>query len=279
MLLLFATALAWDTIGAVWADEAFPLPYEVGDDFGGLDDAEALAAVQAAFATWEAVDCAGVSFTYAGRTSDPEFSVADGRNLVLFYPSGWPGDASLVSAPGITAEGPEIIDVDLALNGEHYAWATEGADGRLTMDLQAAVTHEIGHLLGLWHSSVASATLNPVNSGNPIAKDLDPDDIDGLCALYPAVSTGTGAQGDPCIETEDCLEGHACLNDGDTRYCAQACTTDAACPDATVCLEAGDVSYCAIAATGCGCATGGAGPPWGVVLLAAGLVRRRRQPA
>lgn len=278
MLFVVAAALAWDTIGAVWPREAFPIPYEVTDDFGDLDDAQALAAVQAGFATWEAVDCAEVSFTYVGRTSDRDFGVDDGRNLVLFLTEGWPADASLVSAPGITTRGTEIVDADLALNAEHYAWATEGADGRLYMDLQAAVTHEVGHLLGLWHSSVATATLNPSNDGNPVARDLDPDDLDGICALYPPASPGTGEQGDACAESDDCLDGYACVVDGADRYCAAACVEDGDCDEGLACLAAGDGSWCVPAEAGCGCATGGSGAPWTLALVVAGLLRRKAKP-
>lgn len=280
MLLLPLFATAWDGIGAVWPDDAFPLPYEVSDDFGGLDDAEALAAVQAGFETWESVACAQVSFTYAGRTDATDFGAVDGRNLVLFLQSGWPEDGSLVSAPAVALDGATIVDADLAFNAVDYAWSTDG-DGRVQMDLQAAVTHEVGHLLGLWHSTTADATLNPVNDGNPVARDLAQDDIDGVCALYPRQEPGAAAQGETCVETDDCVPGLLCVSDAGARYCTTTCDADEACPDGYTCLAVGDgQEICAVEAdSGCGgCATPSGGP--GSPLLAAGLLAwlRRRAP-
>jgi len=267
MLLLPLLAAAWDGIGAVWPDEAFPLPYEVSADFGELDDAEALAAVQAGFDTWAAVECAQVSFTYLGRTDATDFGAADGRNLVLYAQSGWPDDASLVSAPAVTVEGTSIVDADLALNAVNYAWSTDG-DGRVLMDLQSAVTHEVGHLLGLWHSTTTDATLNPANDGHPLARDLAQDDIDGVCALYPRDAAGTGEQGEACTGTADCVEGLVCLSDAGARYCTAPCDANGGCPDGYACLAAGEgEEICALEAeTGCGgCSTPGRGAPAAVL--------------
>jgi hypothetical protein len=56
-------------------------------------------------------------------------------------------------------------------------------------DLQSIVTHEAGHFLGLAHSQVASATMWPnYMSGTETFRMLDPDDVDGICAVFPAAS-------------------------------------------------------------------------------------------
>src|SRR5688572_29955570 len=53
------------------------------------------------------------------------------------------------------------------------------------LDLQAIVTHEFGHLLGLGHSNVAGATMSPTISGNGIAaRSIEADDAAGLQAIY-----------------------------------------------------------------------------------------------
>jgi len=277
-------ASAWDAQGATWPAEDFPLPYWVDDDFGpDLDDAAALAAVQAAFDTWAAVDCAGVTFAYQGRVSDATYGASDGKNVVFFVTDGWPSEASLVSAPVFNQSGNTFVDVDIALNGVNYAWSTDRADGRTLMDVQGSVTHEVGHLLGLWHSTVTGATLNPQVDGSPDARTLEQDDIDGICTIYDLVR-GDGAQGDTCAETTDCADGLVCVADGADRYCATDCSAGETCPAGSECLDLGSgLAACVAPASdsgGCGCATGAdtGGLALVVASAALALVRRGARP-
>jgi MYXO-CTERM domain-containing protein len=221
------------------------------------------------------VDCAGLSFTYAGRVTDATPGEVDGRSVLFLVDTGWTSEASLVSAPFVTADGPAIIDADVALNGVGYAWAVDGADGRTRMDVQASMTHEIGHMLGLWHSTVADATLNPMLDGNPDARDLAVDDVEGLCALY-GLGSGEGTQGEPCVTTDDCDATLLCLVDGAESYCTATCD-DAECPAGYECLEAEAQSVCAVAAgdTGCGCDTGSGTGGWLAAVLTLGMAARR----
>jgi len=59
------------------------------------------------------------------------------------------------------------------------------------VDLENVMTHELGHYLGLAHSTVLDATMfASAEAGETIKRDLDPDDIEGLCTIYPAGSPG-----------------------------------------------------------------------------------------
>lgn len=269
VLVLASSALAWDSIGAVWPDDTFPLTWYLQGSLPGVSDEDAEAAATAAFETWAAVECAGLTFTPGGRVTDAELGVADGRSVIFLVDAGWPGESSLVSAPYVTADTTTIVDGDVALNGVDYAWVTSGADGRTRMDVQASLTHEIGHMLGLWHSTATDATLNPTLDGNPDAVDLADDDVEGLCALYDLVP-GDGTQGSACEVTDDCGADLICLVDGNESYCTAACGAGGECPDGYTCLDADGTDVCALAAeeAGCGCDGSGAG---GGSLLAAAL--------
>lgn len=268
---LAATAAAWDSVGATWSE--MPVPYWISEDLGPVDDAATVAAITAAFDTWAAVDCADIAFAFQGR-SDSAFGVVDGKNTIALIPSGWPEDPALVTLPALTYDGATMVEADLAVNTEDHVWVLDGADGRTRLDLQAGMTHEIGHLLGLWHSTVADATLNPLLAGDPEGRTLADDDVEGICTLYPFTADGAGALGDACTASSDCADPNVCVADGAEQYCAPSCP-DGTCPASYTCLEVGgDEGVCA-KATGCGCRTVGPGGAELLLIAALGVVTRR----
>lgn len=277
LALALATAHAFEATGSAWEPEDVPVPYWVSADMGPLDDDDALAAIQAAFETWSSAEC-GIAFAYQGRVDDAPFGGApDGRNVVSFVTTGWSDEPALASAPIIIVDGPALLEVDVGFNGQYYTWATEGADGRTALDLQGGMTHEVGHMLGLWHSAVSGATLNPAMAGNPEAATLEPDDLDGLCYLYASLGEG-GDVGDYCDENRDCTEGLECVADGSQRYCSTTCTSDDTCPEGFSCLA----DYC-VTDTGCGSGCASVRSPAAAAAALLGLaavlgLRRRRHP-
>ncbi len=71
--------------------------------------------------------------------------------------------------------------------------ATYGQSNCIFMDVQNTVTHELGHVLGLDHSNVASATMSATASpGETGKRTLDQDDMDGICSAYPAPKSSSG---------------------------------------------------------------------------------------
>lgn len=224
----------------------------LAEDVGSEDLGEVEASAQAAFDTWSAVSCSGLHFSYGGTVADARFGEADGRNVV-FYLETWPGESALLSEPSITLDGDTLIDVDVAINAQDYGWSALEGDGIRLMDLQGAITHEAGHLAGLWHSTVEGATLNPNMDGHPDARSLEGDDIEGICTLYSQESLSGGEVGDTCTETPDCAEDLVCLADGEDRYCSQTCDSPTDCEAGYECLDVGDMKVCAREVEGCGC--------------------------
>jgi hypothetical protein len=109
----------------------------------------------------------------SGRILDADIEVAD-----------WDGQGSALSTP--------------ATNGWYFSCGDDvpqctsyGDDRCSFIDLRNTLTHEVGHLIGLAHVARTSAnhavTMYPDTGPLDVQKrDLSPDDVAGVCAIYPA---------------------------------------------------------------------------------------------
>jgi len=83
----------------------------------------------------------------------------------------------------------EIVDADVVINFGTYLFAAGDACAPDVYDLAATLTHELGHVLGLDHSDVPSATMaRAADPGECDKRTLDPDDLAGICASYSALA-------------------------------------------------------------------------------------------
>jgi hypothetical protein len=88
-----------------------------------------------------------------------------------------------------------LTEADIVLN-PNQPFSTDGTVG--SYDFQSAVTHEIGHALGLDHTSLIGATMQPRQGRNGLygqpalfMRTLSEDDRSGIRALYSRTGTGS----------------------------------------------------------------------------------------
>ncbi len=121
-----------------------------------------------------------------------------GHNIVG-VPATWPhtggGETLALATLTFNADSGEIYDVDLEIN-PNPAWSfteTPPAEG---FDLESALTHEVGHMLGFAHTEKPDATMfASYTPGTTTIRDLDRDDQDAICWVYPSRTQRLGNTG------------------------------------------------------------------------------------
>jgi hypothetical protein len=148
------------------------------------------------FVAWSELDCDG------GGLSSVLFSELDevacnraeyntsgtNANVLLFQDTKWAysGDGNTLAKTTVTfdSETGEIFDADIEINHANNDFTIN--DEVIDYDLEAVLTHEVGHFIGLDHSPDFAATMYAAyEPGTLDQRTLEPDDVLAACAAYP----------------------------------------------------------------------------------------------
>ena len=199
-------------LGAPHRWRAMPLVYRFSSRRSGLLlPEEARAAIRAAFHRWSDTRCSD------GRTSlrfvegddiaedkPLEAQAVASEPFGIFYRDlGWPylGKQDSTLAQTNTRAGKksgfiEYADIEINSGARRFSLSDAPTDEDLGAgaDLQAVMTHEVGHYIGLAHSDEPSSIMvadycdRPdarCSKGKAAARRLSQDDIDAVCTIYP----------------------------------------------------------------------------------------------
>jgi hypothetical protein len=167
-------------------------------DGGGTFDAGTLDAFETqAFDAWKNADCGGgehpgffvVDMGTANCNKIEYNKDAANQNVIIVRTAAWPhphtaGHDIALTTTTFDPKTGELLDADMELNLANFELTT--GDDFVAYDLASVLVHETGHFLGLQHSLDDTATMRPFyDTGSTELRDLAPDDVAGICALYP----------------------------------------------------------------------------------------------
>lgn len=190
-----------------------------------ISDGSVISAIKKSGDTWiqSSKSCSYITFSFLPESSSAQASFSkDGanENTIELVTKNWPHDAEAAALTtvffydkkGSSSDG-QILDADIEINGQWFQFSTRGEAGKT--DVQNAITHEMGHMLGLDHlcddgsrspipkdnngqqvpSCLPSSSLpawiknatmyNFADPGEIIKRTPKSDDIAGVCATYP----------------------------------------------------------------------------------------------
>lgn len=206
-------------INKVWDERMLPVTWVLSDEGlpgSGIGNESLIGEITTAFNSWENISTSKIDFEFGGEVPISESGLdgplgpgIDGHNLLTFtdsdmyFPLGvlayaitfsFTNDTVITDAnndldddgvpdiPNGTYPAGTIFDGDITFNSSE-PWSVSGADG--SIDIQAVSLHEIGHLIGLSHSSIRNAVMWPfLNYDISAARTLTPDDVAYASLFY-----------------------------------------------------------------------------------------------
>ena len=146
-----------------------------------LSQNAAISGVQGAMAIWNTQAGTPFRFSYGGQVSDTTLS-NDRKNVVLFRNQ---SNGSAIASTYSWTSGGILVDSDVVFWDGAFKFFTGSGGCVAGAYIEDVGAHEMGHALGLSHSTVTGATMTPGYSGCSMTqRTLESDDIAAARSLY-----------------------------------------------------------------------------------------------
>jgi len=180
-----ANVKGYATSGHTWGtNQVF---YYVNTNSISLSPSAAVSGIQSGALIWSAQSLANIQLVYTGSTNGTSLTLNNKNEVFFRNDTGgylaetyWWYDAS-----------NHLVDADVVFHeGGNRYYSGSGCSGT-GVYVEDVAGHEFGHALGLEHSTVAGATMQPAIPSycDLTETTLESDDISGIESLYPPTST------------------------------------------------------------------------------------------
>jgi hypothetical protein len=199
-----------------------PVTFYVNPANRDVSQAAAIAALQAGMDVWNTQAGTPFRYQYGGTVTDTA-TAYDNRNVIMFRNAS--NGSTIASTYSWWSSNNELLDSDIVFWDQTFTFFT-GASGCGGVSnaayMEDIAAHELGHALGLNHSTSTDATMYPSYAYcSQSNRTLAADDVAGAKALYPTTTTNSA----PSVTLSSPLNGASYASGATVTFTGSASDT------------------------------------------------------